>query len=965
MAVFPPLMSNWPSEDISQQTHRHKPAATCLARGCPSALGNEHYEISSRLDKLGRTDETDARADAVRISGDSAENGDNRLNGDNLPALRTAIVEGPLAFQMRRIAAAQANDCGLLILNLPQVAARLAGGFSIPASAEQLEPAIRDALDLGGFSELEQVRQLPGMTRAVLRTLRKVWDADFDLSVAGRAGHRRIADVALVEDRLKSRLPLAMMMPRDLRDAALKRVQYAPRIIGPVCIERLSFIPAVWRPLIEALCEVVPVEWIAPMEADTTWFPGRILPVDLSLAKTPAIVSCADVRHEVVESLRWARHLITSGTAKPHEIAIASASTAAWDDHFLSSAGRTGFRLHFSHGVSALATRDGQRCAALADILMHGLSQQRVRRFFALSKGQGLALDELPDRWLDAIPRGAALSSLTDWKRSFETADSRGPGRVSVDATLLLLTVLAKGSIASDEASALFLRSRSLQIWRAATRSAPTDAIELSLRSVRLASETDAADSVVWCLARDLAAAPRPHVRLLGLTNRGWPRRSGDDAILPDHVLRADNFDTDPVSRADRRHFAVILGAATGSAVLSRSRRGAQGNRVGRSPLLQDRVEVVLSRERVPEHGFSQADRLLARPEDAAAVKQINSAGGCWRDWHVERLTDHDGRFEASHPAIKRSIERIQSATSLRRLLRDPLGFVWKYALGFDVPQQREHPLTIAPEELGKLVHELLRRAVDTLEPDPGYAKASDLQIENALEDATSVVYAAWPLEHPVPPRLLWRHTVDYAKTMALAGLLRKEISEDSTRSWTEVPFGQPAGFEAGRELPWDPTVPVAIPGTPIRLRGTIDRLDMRSNPFAVRVTDYKTAAPPKNPARIVIAGGADLQRALYGLACRQLLNGQPTVVARLLYLAGEPLAVKLADVDAAAAQIGEFVNEVVALLDNGNAMSGRLSYDRSNDLRLALPASPGYERRKRIAFARASESLSQFWSAP
>ena len=31
-------------------------------------------------------------------------------------------------------------------------------------------------------------------------------------------------------------------------------------------------------------------------------------------------------------------------------------------------------------------------------------------------------------------------------------------------------------------------------------------------------------------------------------------------------------------------------------------------------------------------------------------------------------------------------------------------------------------------DELGKLVHELLRRAVDTLEPEPGYAKASDVQ---------------------------------------------------------------------------------------------------------------------------------------------------------------------------------------------------------------------------------------------
>jgi hypothetical protein len=51
------------------------------------------------------------------------------------------------------------------------------------------------------------------------------------------------------------------------------------------------------------------------------------------------------------------------------------------------------------------------------------------------------------------------------------------------------------------------------------------------------------------------------------------------------------------LARFDRRHFEVILKAASGEVVLSRSRRTAQGSRVGRSPLLQDRPEVSLSRD--------------------------------------------------------------------------------------------------------------------------------------------------------------------------------------------------------------------------------------------------------------------------------------------------------------------------------------------------------------------------------
>ena len=72
-----------------------------------------------------------------------------------MPFRRTAIVEGPLAFQMRRLEAARAGESGLQLFNLPQLAARLAGGFLYPVPSELLEPAIKVALDEGGFAELD------------------------------------------------------------------------------------------------------------------------------------------------------------------------------------------------------------------------------------------------------------------------------------------------------------------------------------------------------------------------------------------------------------------------------------------------------------------------------------------------------------------------------------------------------------------------------------------------------------------------------------------------------------------------------------------------------------------------------------------------------------------------------------------------------------------------------------------
>jgi RecB family exonuclease len=877
--------------------------------------------------------------------------------------VRTAVIERPLAYQMRRLAAARASKSGLQILTLPQMAARLAGGFTYPVTAEQMEPGIQIALDEGGFAELDHVRELPGMTRAVARALRKAWDADIDLAeIEGE----RVHDLALIEERMKARFPSAAMTPRDLRNAALARVDRAAALLGPVRIERLSYVAPVWRPLLNALRHVVAVAWEAPSAADTAWFEGVVEPLAKSESAVEWVrVSCADPHHEVIEALRWVRELISVGRAKPSDIAIATASTAPWDDHFLALASDAGVRLHFSHGIPALSTRDGQRCAALVDVLLRGLSNERVRRLVSLCLGQGCAVDRLPENWLSVLPRGATLPTLADWQRALDAAKRTLPMFDTGNTLLPFLALLAKGPMGANEAAEALLRGRSLRIWQAATRTAPAHALELTLRQTRLPDETDAGDSVAWCSAADLAVAPRPWVRLLGLTSHAWPRRLADDPILPNHVVPAVVLDPDPVEKADRRHFTVITNAVSGGLVLSRARRNAQGGRVGPSPLLaQSSAERSLSRARIPEHAFSEADRLMARPEEAAEVERIKSASRCWHNWHREGLTAHDGNFNAEHVVIRRALERIQSPTSLQRLLRDPLGFVWKYGLGWGAPQEREQPLTIAADEFGKLVHELLRRAVDALEPAPGYEAASKGEIEAALRAAAEIVRETWPLERPVPPRLLWSNTVDHGTRMALSGLLLKEISEPGTRSWTELPFGQAGGLHAAGDLPWDRTVPIEVPGTPIRIQGTIDRLDLRSTGFAVRVTDYKTGQRPKNLNGIVIAGGRELQRALYALACRQLLPGPPRVVARLVYLIDEPLVLPLQNLDDALAQISEFVRLAYATLQRGVAVPGRDVYLPYNDLRLALPASPGYERRKRAEFAKAASPLSNFWSA-
>jgi hypothetical protein len=759
-------------------------------------------------------------------------------------------------------------------------------------------------------------------------------------------------------------LPANILLPRDIRDKAFENAVRSAVVTGPVTIENIPWVAPLWRPLLNALCRSVPVEWHAPAEADTSWFEGIVRPAATVTGAVTESVSCADPHHETIEALRWARELVCKRGVAPADIAIASPATEAWDQHFLALACETGLKLHFSHGIPALSTRDGQRCAALADVLLRGVSAGRIRRLSSLCAGQGTVFDHLPDSWLRILPRGSALHTSAQWKRVLTTSDTELSPELS---ELLSLTALMEsGPRASAELSSALLRGRSLEIWNAATRNAPIQAIELSLQNIRLPDDNDPGDSIVWCPASHAAGVTRPWVRLLGLTARAWPRAMSENPILPRHVLSGVIVDADPATEADRRNFHVLVSSARSGIVFSRSRRTQEGSRVGPSPLLPQGVaDRVLSRARIPEHAFSEPDRLMARPLEAGTAPMIASATRCWQDWHSNALTDHDGRFQPDHPVIAKAVGRIQSATSLRLLLRAPLGFVWRYAFDWRAPEERRQPLTITSDDMGRLVHELLRRAVDTLEGGAGFWAAREADINAALDSAALHVRESWPLETPVPPLMLWHHTVAYASKMGAVALRTSETTQADTRSWTEVPFGGMPGIDATRVLPWDAAAPVVVTGTDIRIQGSIDRLDLRVGSAAVRVTDYKTGERPRNAERMVIRGGAELQRTLYALACRQLLPECHNVNTRLVYLSDPPLPLRLNDLDSAVEQIGHFVALASGMLQKGTALPGPQNEAAASDLRLAMPASPGYMRRKGPQFHQLADRLAWFWDRP
>ena len=471
---------------------------------------------------------------------------------------RTVIVEGPLAFRMRRIAAARKGQAGVQIMTLPQLAARLAGGFTRPARSEDLDPAIQSALEAGGFAELESIRSLPGMTRSVAWTLTRLWDADYTL---GDRVHEtaRLRDLTTIEARVRACLPTGVLSPPDLRNAALQRVRYAPAVLGSVELNRLVRVAPVWRPLLTALAHQVRLTWRNPGDPDAAWFAGELGSDARPPPALPEIVSCASPRAEAVEALRWIRELIASGRARPDELAVCATATEDWHDHMLVLAVDAGLPLHFSHGVPALASREGQACAALADVLLNGLSQDRVRRLFGRAAGRSRGLDALPASWAQGLQPGAALFELEQWRRALDEATAHREDRVDVRRLLMpVLEVLARRAGAAHVAGGLLLGRAARALWVEALRRAPPEALEFSLQELRLPDGRDPGACAVWCPASHLAAAPRRFVRLLGLTTRSWPRRAGEDPLVPSHILSREALDSESVTEQDRRAYQII-----------------------------------------------------------------------------------------------------------------------------------------------------------------------------------------------------------------------------------------------------------------------------------------------------------------------------------------------------------------------------------------------------------------------
>ena len=869
--------------------------------------------------------------------------------------------------QELRLASARGQRHGLQIMTFEQLAVRLAGGMARPVEENALRAAITTVLPETTLGDLDEIKALPGMASAAADTLRKAWRAGVNLRERADE-HPRLQSIASLEAAVLDVLAPAAMRPADLVAAGFARLSHAMALFGPVEIVGITELSPVWRPLLHGIAAKVPVRWVAGPRSVPDWLDGEMVEIvrDKSQAPDLSVISAATAYHESVEAMRWARELLASGRAEPADIAFASATPAEFDDHLLALRADANLDLHFVHGVKVTASREGQAAAALADVLLRGLSQTRVRRLNALLRAYPGPLAELPDGWPRILPYEAPLSTLEAWTSVINrtTADNWPDGSDHGSALSVIIALLSGGIDAAEEAGETLLHGRVRAIWRRALASGSAASLDSTLETLHQHDGLDPCVSACWMPASVLGSSPRKFVRLLGLNSARWPRTLTEDRMLSDHIVPTGELDPLPVSAADRRDFETILATTESQVVLSRARRDEEGRLLGRSTLLLQVAarEDYVPRNHVPTHAFSETDRLMARPKEFQDLPQAVAAANCWFDWLRPEITPHDGLIRPDHPMVRAILEGTHSASSLRMLLRNPLGFVWRYALRWKAPESGVDPLVLDALAFGDFVHQTLDRALQTLETDGGHTSASAEEVAAAVDAAIIEVAGYWEAEQAIPPPVIWHRTIDEVRALANQAFALRDGGIEDARAFGEVPFG---GTEPKSEaaVPWDAKSVVEIPGTAFRIQGYIDRLDVSGDGGNALVSDYKTGRAPKD--EIILDGGRELQRCLYAYAVKALIGDEISISASLHYLR-ERHVLRLEDPDATLRSLAGYLQMARANLGFGSAVLGVDTGGKFDDLAFALPANAAavYRPRKEEAATALLGDATQIWDA-
>ncbi|MHA6482861.1 PD-(D/E)XK nuclease family protein [Paenibacillus sp. strain BS8-2] len=211
--------------------------------------------------------------------------------------------------------------------------------------------------------------------------------------------------------------------------------------------------------------------------------------------------------------------------------------------------------------------------------------------------------------------------------------------------------------------------------------------------------------------------------------------------------------------------------------------------------------------------------------------------------------------------SISLEIERHVSVSRLEQFAGCGLRYYFAHVLKLRPKETTEYDRSrwLQPNTRGTLLHDVFRRYMEAVTGAGTKPAAHDRSMLNGLLETVIAEYAA---SIPAPS----------------AHVLLKEEEElrrdaDVFYYTESVNGARPILFELElKEENGEPLDVVLTNGTILRLRGFIDRID-EIGPHKYRIIDYKTGSPSKYKPSEYLAGGTQLQHAVYAIAAEQWLR--------------------------------------------------------------------------------------------
>ncbi|RPH79020.1 MAG: PD-(D/E)XK nuclease family protein, partial [Nitrospiraceae bacterium] len=280
-------------------------------------------------------------------------------------------------------------------------------------------------------------------------------------------------------------------------------------------------------------------------------------------------------------------------------------------------------------------------------------------------------------------------------------------------------------------------------------------------------------------------------------------------------------------------------------------------------------------------------------------------------------LGPFDGMLGGQVPTLSGSAEQSVSPTALERYATCPFQYFTEKVLRLE-PVRRLQQNHLPPLKIGTLVHESLRLSYERLVllqwPDSSLTEA---QVQSTVLEAVIDTFAAHAESRGTGHALLWTLAREQVTSLVVAAVFSDQEEYRATGF-------RPVAFEAAAQgivsLGADP-----VSGS-LKIHGTLDRVDYRAEPPALRIVDYKfkqgseISAVDRNLGLSAVRGFR-LQPPLYA---RMTLPSLPAVTdVQLLFLAPEwKQAISRSTFDAGlwTSPTGDMIRQTLKILIQGIA---------------------------------------------